>query len=135
MSLLWLLAAALPLAPWRVLLKRKMTNPFLLAIPAVLAWGFVHASGIHATVAGVLLGLLVPAARSRMTRTSTRLRSGSSTSFVPSPQALPFQSSRSSPQATVVGGGLGVLTGEVGQPVEGRLVPAGRVGPVVIVGV
>ncbi|GAA2018538.1 Na+/H+ antiporter NhaA [Terrabacter terrae] len=62
-NLLWLLAAVVPLAAWRLLLKRKITNPVLLAIPALLAWGFVHASGIHATVAGVLLGLLVPVSR------------------------------------------------------------------------
>ena len=60
---LWLLAAVIPLAAWRLLLKRKLTNPFLLAIPALLAWMFVHNSGVHATVAGVLLGLLVPVHR------------------------------------------------------------------------
>ena len=35
----------------------------LLAVPALLAWMFVHNSGVHATVAGVLLGLLVPVNR------------------------------------------------------------------------
>ena len=60
---LWLLAAVVPLALWRFLLKRKLTNPFLLAVPALLAWMFVHNSGVHATVAGVLLGLLVPVHR------------------------------------------------------------------------
>src|SRR6478736_2884241 len=62
-SLLWLLAAVVPLAAWRLLLKRRITNPVVLAVPALLAWGFVHSSGVHATVAGVLLGLLVPVSR------------------------------------------------------------------------
>lgn len=63
--LLWLLAAVVPLAVWRILLRRRLTNPFLLAVPAVLAWALVHASGVHATVAGVLLGLLVPVNREK----------------------------------------------------------------------
>ena len=63
LNLLWLAAAIVPLAAWRFLLQRKITNPLVLAIPGILAWGFVHASGIHATVAGVLLGLLVPVNR------------------------------------------------------------------------
>ncbi|WP_330476073.1 Na+/H+ antiporter NhaA [Terrabacter sp. C0L_2] len=62
-NLLWLAAAVIPLGAWRLLLRRRITNQALLAVPALLAWGFVHASGIHATVAGVLLGLLVPVNR------------------------------------------------------------------------
>ncbi|HEX2704857.1 MAG TPA: Na+/H+ antiporter NhaA [Candidatus Lustribacter sp.] len=55
--------AALPLAVFALMLRRGLTHPALLAIPALLAWGLVHSSGVHATVAGVLLGLAVPVAR------------------------------------------------------------------------
>lgn len=41
---------------------RARRTPWWLLIPlALLAWGFVHASGVHSTVAGVLLGFTVPA--------------------------------------------------------------------------
>ena len=36
-NLLWLLAAAIPLLTWRLLLKRKLTNPLVLAVPAIAA--------------------------------------------------------------------------------------------------
>ncbi len=62
-NFLALAGAVVPLLAWRFMLKRRILNPFLLAIPALLAWGLVHAAGIHATVAGVLLGLLVPVHR------------------------------------------------------------------------
>ena len=58
-----LLLAVVPLAAYAVMLRRGVRNPFLLAVPALLAWGLVHESGVHATVAGVLLGLLVPVAK------------------------------------------------------------------------
>ena len=60
LQLQWLALALVPLALWRLLLQRGWTNPVLLAIPGFAAWALVHASGVHATVAGVLLGLLVP---------------------------------------------------------------------------
>src|SRR5690606_27989371 len=39
---------------------RRAPWPILLAI-AIVAWWLMHASGVHATIAGVLLGLSVPA--------------------------------------------------------------------------
>ncbi len=62
-SVLYLGLAVLPLGLWWWFLRRGWTNPALLAVPALLAWGLVHASGVHATVAGVLLGLLVPVSK------------------------------------------------------------------------
>jgi len=64
-ALLPLALAVLPLLAFRWLLRRGLTHPLVLAVPALLAWGLVHAGGIHATVAGVLLDLLVPVARHR----------------------------------------------------------------------
>ncbi|GAA1898191.1 Na+/H+ antiporter NhaA [Lapillicoccus jejuensis] len=49
---------------WRPLLH----HPLVLAVPALAAWALVHAGGIHATVAGVLLGLSVPVARDGLGR-------------------------------------------------------------------
>jgi NhaA family Na+:H+ antiporter len=58
---LWFLAAAaVPLAAFAILLRLHIRAWWLLVPLAVLTWGFVHGSGIHATVAGVLLGLTVP---------------------------------------------------------------------------
>jgi NhaA family Na+:H+ antiporter len=63
LHLVWLALAVIPLAVWHALLRRRFTNPVVLAVIALVTWGLVHASGVHATVAGVLLGLLVPVAR------------------------------------------------------------------------
>ncbi|GAB3886543.1 Na+/H+ antiporter NhaA [Terrabacter terrigena] len=107
-NLLWLLAAAVPLVVWRLLLKARVTNPLVLAAPAVLAWVCVHSSGVHATVAGVLLGLLVPVNReveeapdrhSLAERMEHRIRPFSAGFAVP---AFAFFAAG----VTVVGGGL-----------------------------
>jgi len=55
--LLW---ALLPLAAFAALTQRRMTYAALLLPLAALTWALVHASGVHATVAGVALGLVVP---------------------------------------------------------------------------
>ncbi|GIF23245.1 NhaA family Na+:H+ antiporter [Actinoplanes tereljensis] len=64
LSVLPLLAALLPLALFTVLVQRRVRSWWLLLPLAFAAWALVHASGIHATVAGVLLGFAVPVLRS-----------------------------------------------------------------------
>jgi NhaA family Na+:H+ antiporter len=56
-----LLAALVPLALFALLVRRGVRSWWLLIPLGVVAWALVHASGIHATIAGVVLGLLVPA--------------------------------------------------------------------------
>ncbi|HWS57929.1 MAG TPA: Na+/H+ antiporter NhaA [Actinotalea sp.] len=43
-----------------VAVQRRVTTPFLLVPLALLTWALMHASGVHATIAGVILGLVVP---------------------------------------------------------------------------
>lgn len=40
--------------------KRNILNPYLYLIPGVFVWYFVHHSGIHATIAGVLVAMTIP---------------------------------------------------------------------------
>lgn len=57
-----LLAGALvAVAGFGVALARGVRSPWLLVPLALAAWGLLHASGVHATIAGVLLGFAVPA--------------------------------------------------------------------------
>ncbi|MEV1074717.1 Na+/H+ antiporter NhaA [Micromonospora parva] len=55
-----LLAALAPIALFAVLVQRGRTWWWALIPLAVAAWTLMHASGVHATVAGVLLGFTVP---------------------------------------------------------------------------
>ncbi|HEY0002975.1 MAG TPA: Na+/H+ antiporter NhaA, partial [Actinoplanes sp.] len=65
LSVLPLLAALIPLGLFTVLVQRRVRSWWLLLPLAFAAWALVHASGVHATVAGVLLGFAVPVLRSR----------------------------------------------------------------------
>ena len=58
-----LLLAALPIAAFALLVQRRVRSWWLLLPLAAVAWALVHASGVHATVAGVLLGFTVPVIR------------------------------------------------------------------------
>lgn len=55
---LQLLAAVALIALWYVLQRRRVRTPFLYVPIAIGAWWFMHESGIHATIAGVALGLV-----------------------------------------------------------------------------
>lgn len=57
--------ALIPLALFAVCVQRRVRSWWILLPLAVTTWAFVHESGIHATVAGVLLGFTVPVLRSQ----------------------------------------------------------------------
>ncbi len=59
----YLLLALLPIAAFATLVQRRVRAPWLLVPLAVVAWAMMHESGVHATVAGVLLGFTVPVLR------------------------------------------------------------------------
>ena len=65
LHLLFLLLALVPLGVFGLLVQRRVRSWWLLVPLAVCTWTLVHASGVHATVAGVLLAFTVPVLRSR----------------------------------------------------------------------
>jgi Na+:H+ antiporter, NhaA family len=108
-----LLLALVPIAVFGFLVQRRITPWWLLLPIAALAWGLVHASGIHATVAGVVLGMLVPV------RTGPRDRGGRSLASRIEHRVRPFSAGVAVPVfafmaagVTVVGGGLGAAFGD-----------------------
>ncbi|MDG4781200.1 Na+/H+ antiporter NhaA [Micromonospora sp. WMMD961] len=58
-----LLLAVVPLALFGLLVHRRVRSWWLLLPLAVTTWALVHASGVHATVAGVALAFTVPVVR------------------------------------------------------------------------
>lgn len=54
---------------YRQVFHLKPAAAWLILLPiGIVAWGFVHASGIHATIAGVLLGFTIPVTHRRRDR-------------------------------------------------------------------
>jgi NhaA family Na+:H+ antiporter len=60
LALGWLAASFAVIAAFALLVRRRATA-WLLVPLAVVAWGLMHMSGVHATIAGVILGFTVPA--------------------------------------------------------------------------
>jgi Na+:H+ antiporter, NhaA family len=52
--------AVIPIALFGLAVQRGLGRWWILTPLAVIAWALVHASGVHATVAGVMLGFTVP---------------------------------------------------------------------------
>ncbi|MGZ5379000.1 Na+/H+ antiporter NhaA [Aeromicrobium sp.] len=63
LDVLPLLGALVPLALFAFAVHRRIRTWWILLPLALMTWGLVHESGVHATVAGVLLGFAVPVAR------------------------------------------------------------------------
>ena len=64
MQFQYLALAILPLLAFTWLVPKRIRSWYLLLPLAAATWALVHASGVHATVAGVLLGFAVPVLRS-----------------------------------------------------------------------
>ena len=64
MQFQYLALAILPLLAFTWLVQKRIRSWYLLLPLAAATWALVHASGVHATVAGVLLGFAVPVLRS-----------------------------------------------------------------------
>ena len=67
----WLILALLPLAGFAALVAKGVRAWWLLLPLAVAVWVCIHASGVHATVAGVLLGFVVPVTATERARVRT----------------------------------------------------------------
>lgn len=65
LHLVSLFGALLPLALFTIAVQKRIRSWWLLLPLAAATWTLVHASGVHATVAGVLLGFAVPVIRSQ----------------------------------------------------------------------
>lgn len=63
LDLLFLALGLVPIAIFALLVQKRISSGFLLLPLALVAWVLVHESGVHATVAGVLLGFTVPVLR------------------------------------------------------------------------
>jgi NhaA family Na+:H+ antiporter len=63
LDLLFLALALVPIGVFALLVQRRVRSGWLLVPLALVAWVLVHESGVHATVAGVLLGFTVPVLR------------------------------------------------------------------------
>ena len=64
LDLAFLALAFLPIAAFGVLVQRRVRSGWLLIPLALVSWVLIHESGVHATVAGVLLAFTVPVRRS-----------------------------------------------------------------------
>lgn len=59
-SLVWLGVGAVVVVLFWLAIRRGWVSGWLLVPMGLVAWAAVHASGVHATIAGVALGLVVP---------------------------------------------------------------------------
>ena len=74
LSVGYLALALVPVAVFGVLVQRRVRSPWLLLPLAALAWTLMHLSGVHATVAGVLLAFTVPVRSGVAERFEHRIR-------------------------------------------------------------
>ncbi|HEX8496904.1 MAG TPA: Na+/H+ antiporter NhaA [Actinomycetales bacterium] len=102
----------LPLAAFALAVRLRRTAWWLLIPLAVTTWALVHASGVHATVAGVLLGLSVPVRRRDGERTSVAHRLEN--------KVRPFSAGFAVPVFALFAAGVTLVGGGLGEAVRDR---------------
>jgi NhaA family Na+:H+ antiporter len=65
LNLVWLVIAVLLLAAFALAQRQRISSPLIYVPLALAVWYAVHAAGIHATIAGVALGLLMRVKKDR----------------------------------------------------------------------
>ncbi len=100
-----LLAALVPLAAFGLLAQRRIGRWWLLIPLGLLTWVLVHESGVHATVAGVLLAFTVPVHRRPDESSSVAEQLEHSVRPVSAAVAVPIFALMAA-GVTLVGGGL-----------------------------
>jgi NhaA family Na+:H+ antiporter len=65
LNLVWLVIAVLLLAAFALAQRQRVSSPLIYVPLALAVWYAVHAAGIHATIAGVALGLLMRVKKDR----------------------------------------------------------------------
>lgn len=63
----YLALAGLGMVVLIIMNRFKINNPYLYLIPGIFIWYFIHQSGIHATIAGVLVAMTIPTNKSDVT--------------------------------------------------------------------
>ena len=112
----WFAAALVPLAAFAWLVRRRPTSAGVrraviagAVVLALLTWVLVHSSGVHATVAGVLLGAAVPAKPRTGETTSLGMRVDHVVNPISSGVALPVFAFFAAGVTVVGTGGLGAV--------------------------
>ncbi|MGN5954335.1 Na+/H+ antiporter NhaA [Sphingobacterium lactis] len=59
-EMFYLMYAGIGMVALIIMNRMNILNPYLYLIPGVFVWYFVHHSGIHATIAGVLVAMCIP---------------------------------------------------------------------------
>lgn len=107
-----LVAALAVVAVFGVLVRRGITHWYLLIPLGLVAWWLMHSSGVHATIAGVLLGMTVPARPTRHEPQGMTARLAHLVHPVSAGLVLPVFALFAAGVNIVDGGGLGQVLGD-----------------------
>jgi NhaA family Na+:H+ antiporter len=124
--LLWVVAAAVAVTAFALLQRARVPGWWIYAALGVLAWWFVLESGVHATIAGVALGLATRVRPDKDERTSPAERVEHRLRPVSAGLAVPFFALMSA--GVAVEGGWSIVTDPVALGIAGGLILGKAVG-------